>query len=234
MELMKINEACLENNETRNLLDFSSNSQESMPISFSKCESFKEIDFLAKTEDNFNSIKTLPWDSDIIFSSKMNSRQFQIMKNNFNTLFKISYPEDFFQKIQNHQYKTIIGFNKCFDVICFAIINIDNRHKQADILSLGVLKEFQGKKFGSRLLQKVLEELRIMAIKEISLIVQKTNTVAINLYKKLGFDIFKEEPNYYFVFEGENRKAFIMKKLNIQEQFWIFKIFKNIAKKFIF
>ena len=72
-----------------------------------------------------------------------------------------------------------------------------------------------------------------MAITEISLVVQKTNSIAISLYQKFGFQIFSEEQNYYHILQGEERKAFIMKKhLVIIEQFWIFKVFKNIAKIF--
>lgn len=234
MELSKINEACSENNELRNFLDpNSSHSLESMPISFSKCESFKEIDFLAKTEDNHTSLKTIQVEGELIYSSRFTPRQFETIKTHFNTLFKVSYPKDFFEKMQSHFYHTIVGLTRHSDVVCFAVLSIDNKNKSAEILSFGVIKEFQGKKFGTRLMRKIIEELNILAIKRISLIVQVTNSVAINLYENFGFEVVKEEPDYYFILKGEHRRAYIMQKLIVPEQFWIFKVFRNIAKKFL-
>jgi len=235
MDQSLTNEACFDKkNENKVFFDNTSNSMESMPISFSKCESFKEIDFLAKTDDYQTSLKNVQYDLDIIYSSRFNSRQFETIKNHFNTLFTISYPKEFFDKIQNRIYNTIVGYTKSFDVVCFGILNIDNKKKRAEILSFGVLKEFQGKKIGTRLMQKIFEEMKILAIKEISLIVQVTNQIAINLYKNFGFEIVKELPDYYYILKGEQRKAYVMNKFVGPEQFWIFKVFSNIAKKFLF
>lgn len=233
MELREINEAFSEKNDLKMLYDSISNSQESLPISFSKCESFKEIDFLAKTEDNHTSLKTIQVESELIFTSRFNSRQFELIKSHFNTLFTISYPKEFFEKIQNHSYHTIIGSLRNFEVVCFAVLNIDNKNKSAEILSFGVVKEFQGKKFGTRLMRKIIEEMKILAIKEISLIVQATNSVAVSLYQTFGFEIIKEEKNYYFILNGDHRIAYIMRKPIGPEQFWVFKVFRNIARKFL-
>lgn len=236
MELSKINEAFT--NENKDELKFlfdnnTTNSLESMPISFSKCESFKEIDFLAKTKDNHTSLKTIQVEEELRYSSRFTAKQFETIKKHFNTLFKISYPKDFFEKMQNHVYHTIIGSTRNSDVVCFTVLSIDNRNKSAEILSFGVIKEFQGKKFGTRLMRKLIEEMKILAIKHISLIVQVTNSVAINLYQNFGFDIVREEPDYYFILQGEYRKAYVMQKLIVPEQFWVFKVFRNIASKFL-
>ena len=215
--------------EISNPLDMISNSGESMPISFSKCESYNEVDFLIKSEENLSNTNEINENSEIIFTTKFQMKNFAVIKNHFNTLFKISYPEEFFEKILNKTYHTIVGITKNFkDLICFAVLNIENNNKIAEILSFGVIKEFQGKKFGTKLLNKIIEEMKILGIKNISLIVQVTNGIAINLYKNFGFETVKEDSNYYHILEGENRKAFYMRKSIVQEQFWIFKVFRNI------
>jgi len=233
MELSEINEASIENNEPKTSFENACNSLESMPISFSNCESFREIDFLAKTEDNHTSLK-IQVETELIYSCRFSQRQFETIKNHFNTLFTISFPKEFYEKIQNHSYHTIVGSMRNFDVVCFAVLSIDNTNKSAEILSFAVIKEFQGKKFGTRLMRKLIEEMKILAIKEISLIVQVTNLIAVNLYQNFGFEIFKEEADYYFILKGDHRKAFFMRKLIVPEQFWVFKVFRNIAKKFLF
>lgn len=225
-------EAVLAENIEMKKFDFS-NSLESIP--FSNCESFREIDFLEKTEENFYSKNTnFLIEEKIVWSSRLTNSQYMKIKYCFNTLFKITYPENFYKNILNRKYFTIVGSLKSSDVVCFAIIDIDFPNRNAEILSFGVMKEFQGRQFGSKLMQKLIEEFKVMGITEISLIVQKTNKIAISLYEKFGFIIFKEELNYYKVLDGEEKTAFIMNKSLTLEQFWIFKVFKNIVKKFTF
>lgn len=225
-------EAVLAENIEMKKFDFS-NSLESIP--FSNCESFREIDFLEKTEENFYSKNTnFLIEEKIVWSSRLTNSQYMKIKYCFNTLFKITYPENFYKNILNRKYFTIVGSLKSSDVVCFAIIDIDFPNRNAEILSFGVMKEFQGRQFGSKLMQKLIEEFKVMGITEISLIVQKTNKIAISLYEKFGFIIFKEELNYYKVLDGEEKTALIMNKSLTLEQFWIFKVFKNIVKKFTF
>ena len=226
-------EAYCENTELKNF-DYTSDSLDSASISFSNCESFKEMDFLEKTEDNFNTIKSNIYEEDLIWSSRLTNSQFLKIKYSFNTLFKINYPNEFYTKISNKTYHTITGITKSSDVICFAILNINFTNRSCEILSFGVLKEFQGRHYGSKLMQKLTEELKIMGLTEISLIVQKTNRIAISLYEKFGFKVIMQDSDYYNMLEGDDRKALIMNKSMSLEQFWIFKVFKNIAKKFMF
>jgi ribosomal protein S18 acetylase RimI-like enzyme len=218
-----------------NLNLFDENSDQ---ISFSNCESFKEIDFLEKSEDNLytNSIKSKckinNFEEEIIFSSTIDNNHFLKIKYCISTLFKITYPDDFFEKILNKTYFTITGSIKSFQVICFAIININYKKRIAEILSFGVLKEFQGKHYGTKLMRKINEELKSIGINEVKLVVQKINKIAISLYEKFGFRLVKEDPNYYKVLQGNERNALIMNKLLNIEEFWIFKVFRNITDKF--
>lgn len=224
--------------ELQNLQNFNFpiSDSESCSISFSNCESYKSLDFLHKTDDQFNTMKTNTIDEEIIWSSRLTNNQFLKIKYCFNTLFKIKYPEEFFNKISNRTYYTVTGSLKNSEVICFAVLNIDinPRERNVEILSFGVLKEFQGRHYGTKLMQKLVEEFGSMRVQNVNLVVQKTNKIAISLYEKFGFKLFEEDSNYYNILEGEDRKALILRKSFELPQFWIFKVFKKIAEKFIF
>jgi ribosomal protein S18 acetylase RimI-like enzyme len=167
----------------------------------------------------------------LIFSSNITYKNFQIMRNQFLLIFKVAYPEDFFKKIYDKKYFTIFGMDKSSkELICFAVIDIKLEEKNADILALGVVKEYQNKKIGSCLLKKVLEELTCMGINNSNLMVQQTNQNAIKLYKKFGFRIEKNFDDYYnFKSERENQ-AFKMNKTLISKKFWIFGLFKKFTE----
>ena len=208
--------------------------------SFSNLQSFNENIFansLAKNQSE-NCAMPLPDNSiphcgfSLTFTSNIIYKNFQIMKNQFLLTFKVSYPEDFFKKVYDKKYFTIFGIDKISkELTCFAVLNINQNDKVADILALGVVKEFQSKKLGSTLLKKIIEELSSMGISEVKLIVQQTNTIAIKLYEKFGFTTGDILENYYnFTSEMENR-AFLMSKILISKKFWIFEVFKQITDK---
>lgn len=169
----------------------------------------------------------------LIFTSTITYKNFQIMKNQFLLIFKVIYPEDFFKKIYEKKYFTLFGMEKSSkELIGFAVIDIKLSEKKADILALGVVKEYQNKKIGSSLLKKVLEELMSMGVNDVFLIVQQTNENAIKLYNKFGFEVYKIIHDYYnFENERENQ-AFLMKKTLISKKFWVFGIFKKITDRF--
>lgn len=150
----------------------------------------------------------------------------------FEILFKISYPDEYFDFIYTNKYLSIFGYDiNINDLACFAVINIINEN-EAEILSFAVIKEYQGKKVGSKLLNKLIEELANMGIDRVKLIVSALNVVAINLYKKFGFLVEKEDPSYYK--HLENKKAYYMGKEVKVKRFWIFDVFRRITKKILF
>ena len=150
----------------------------------------------------------------VSFTTKFDLATFNLIKNSFPFVFKITYPDEFFNNIYLKKYHSIIGLEKhdSKEVICFSHIDIDKRTKTSKIITLGVLKEYQGKKFGTQLLKKVIEELIMIGMNEVSLIVQNTNTVAINMYLKNDFMIEREMEGYYNLGSPEENKALMMKR----------------------
>jgi ribosomal protein S18 acetylase RimI-like enzyme len=166
-------------------------------------------------------------DIDIYFTT--NKLYFTSMKKHF-LVFKIKYPQSFFDRIFNEEYKVIYGIERSNNIlVCFAVINAINR--EADILALGVIKEYQNRKIGSKILKKVCEELTSAGIDNVRLIVQVNNDAGVRLYKNFDFSLEKYVENYYKQLEWEDSHAFIMKKELIKKKFWIFKVFKRIADK---
>jgi ribosomal-protein-alanine N-acetyltransferase len=69
--------------------------------------------------------------------------------------------------------------------------------KTAHIYNISVKKEVQNQGIGSCLLEYLLEELKKDGFKTVVLEVRKSNSKAINLYKKFGFAEVKVLPKFY-------------------------------------
>ena len=96
------------------------------------------------------------------------------------------------------------------ELVGFYIMQIDKEEKKGTILSIGVVKEYQNKKIGSALLQKSIEEITIVGMKEINLIVQDSNFIAKKLYKKFGFYEYRKIENYYTTLEEKEGVEMIL------------------------
>lgn len=68
---------------------------------------------------------------------------------------------------------------------------------EAQITNIAIHSTHRGKKFGERLLQEAMEVARAYGAEVMTLEVRVTNTVAQNLYKKLGFQPGGIRKNYY-------------------------------------
>ena len=77
----------------------------------------------------------------------------------------------------------------------------------ADIIKVGVKKEYQGKGYSKRLMYLLLQVLKDNGVKYVMLEVEHSNYKAINLYLSCGFKEIRERNNYY----GENSHAKIMR-----------------------
>ncbi len=74
-----------------------------------------------------------------------------------------------------------------------AMVNVDT----ADLLDIAVDPDVQGQGIGSRLMQFLIDECRARGVNTIFLEVRVTNTRAIALYKKFGFEQISIRKNYY-------------------------------------
>ncbi len=79
----------------------------------------------------------------------------------------------------------------------------------SDILTIAVLPEYRNLHIGSMLLKAIIEKTDNMLYEKMFLEVRESNTPAINMYKKYGFDEISIRKNYY-TNNGEN--AIIMMK----------------------
>jgi [SSU ribosomal protein S18P]-alanine acetyltransferase (EC 2.3.1.128) len=78
--------------------------------------------------------------------------------------------------------------------------------KKGHVISIAVLEEYRRLGIGFSLMKHTIERFKKYNISEVYLEVRVTNYPAINLYKKLNFEIVKVTPNYYS--DGED--AYIM------------------------
>ncbi len=78
-----------------------------------------------------------------------------------------------------------------------AFLNLMFTPDEVSILNLAVLKEFKRKGFGKKLMLFAIERAKEKKISKITLEVDAENSVAINLYTKLGFKKTRVRKKYY-------------------------------------
>lgn len=185
-------------------------------FSFSDDE-INESSLIDLDDDTFNVQFNNDFENDsIYFSNHFHLNLEKYLKNQFLLLFPIGFPESFFKKIFTKEYHCIFAYtNKTNELIGFIIIKVFHNHddddneakdsglNRAEILALAVIKEFQRKNIGSRLLIEALYKLYIMNIYKVELMVQESNLAALGLYMKYGF-IVKERINDYYSKFNEN------------------------------
>lgn len=76
----------------------------------------------------------------------------------------------------------------------------------ADVATIAVAQDFQRQGIGSMLFQKILDYAKDHEVRRVFLEVRTNNQTAIEMYKKNGFEIVAERPNYY----GPGLDAFVM------------------------
>jgi ribosomal protein S18 acetylase RimI-like enzyme len=62
-------------------------------------------------------------------------------------------------------------------------------YAHAGVLGMGITKEFRGIGIGSELMKQTLERAKQIGLTRVSLFVRENNHPAMNLYKKMGFEI---------------------------------------------
>ncbi len=139
---------------------------------------------------------------------EMNLSHLEIIKNILTSEF-----DDFWnynvlkEELENKNSKYLIA-KIDNEIIGFAGIKIIL--DEADIMNIVVKKNFRNNGIGSLLLKNLIKLSIDLNISSISLEVDETNIVAINLYKKFDFKEIGNRKNYY-----KNNNAILMsKKLN--------------------
>ncbi|SHK33036.1 ribosomal protein S18-alanine N-acetyltransferase [Thermocrinis minervae] len=123
---------------------------------------------------------------------------YRINSENFTT---DAWPLQAFERELSLDYSHALVWEEDGKVIGYAIAWVV--YDEASIMSFAIDKEWQGKGYGKKLLQHLIEHFRKMGgIRRITLDVRKSNIQAINLYRSLGFRIEAERKSYYS--DGEN------------------------------
>ncbi|MEM1586356.1 MAG: ribosomal protein S18-alanine N-acetyltransferase [Candidatus Bathyarchaeia archaeon] len=113
-----------------------------------------------------------------------------------------NYPETF---IVAEVGKKIVGYVMCRIETSFLGFSLT---KRGHVISIAVLPGYRRKGVGEALLREALQAMdKYYGVKECYLEVRVSNTPAINLYKKLGFEIERIIRGYYA--DGEN--AYLMR-----------------------
>ena len=122
-----------------------------------------------------------------------------------------SFFRDLLQRFPNTFYVCeidgrVVGYIMCR--IEFGRSDLDNFSliRKGHVVSIAVLPEHRRKGFGTALLKAALSGMVEYGAKEAFLEVRVTNTPAIELYKKMGFEIKRVERRYYV--DGED--AYVM------------------------
>lgn len=107
---------------------------------------------------------------------------------NFNV---ITYDDPFFR---------IIGYKEKNEIIGYCTFHY--LYDRIEILYIYVKEEERGRKIGESMLKYVIDYAKDQKCQNITLEVKKTNEIAINLYKKLGFKEVAIRKKYYDGIDG--------------------------------
>ena len=112
--------------------------------------------------------------------------------------------EKFPEIFLNHDIKTDFDNNPYTNYLLYLIeekivgfLNYYLIYDRIEIVNFNVLDYFQNKHIGSSLLKQLISLANKEKIKNITLEVRKSNSIAISLYKKFGFKEVAIRENYY-------------------------------------
>ncbi|MEM3457898.1 MAG: ribosomal protein S18-alanine N-acetyltransferase [Candidatus Bathyarchaeia archaeon] len=113
------------------------------------------------------------------------------------------FPETFIVAEENGE---VVGYIMCRMELGLSNFGFKGLVKKGHIVSVAVLPQYRRKGIGEALVTKAIEGMRLYNAKQCFLEVRVTNTQAINLYKKLGFQVTRTIHGYYA--DGED--AYLM------------------------
>ena len=108
--------------------------------------------------------------------------------------FPVVYRDSFYEQLLANTELTRLGY---YADCLVAAVGCKVESKRMYIMTLGVLTEYRRFGFGSQLLSWATEKAISEKLSEISLHVQTNNVIALDFYKKHGFIVEREEPDYY-------------------------------------
>lgn len=113
------------------------------------------------------------------------------------------FPETFIVAEENGE---VVGYIMCRMELGLSNFGFKGLVKKGHIVSVAVLPQYRRKGIGEALVTKAIEGMRLYNAKQCFLEVRVTNTQAISLYKKLGFQVTRTIHGYYA--DGED--AYLM------------------------
>jgi ribosomal-protein-alanine N-acetyltransferase len=113
------------------------------------------------------------------------------------------YPETFIVAEDNER---IIGYIMCRIEVGLSNLGLTGIVKKGHVVSIAVVPEHRRKGVGKALMTAAIEGMRNYNAKQCYLEVRVTNSAAIELYKRLGFEITRTAHGYYA--DGED--AYVM------------------------
>jgi ribosomal-protein-alanine N-acetyltransferase len=115
------------------------------------------------------------------------------------------FPETFIVAEENGE---VVGYIMCRIEVGLSNFGFSGLIKKGHIVSVAVLPPYRRKGVGTALITKAMDGMRLHNAKQCFLEVRMTNTEAVSLYKKLGFDVTRTIHGYYA--DGED--AYVMSR----------------------
>jgi ribosomal-protein-alanine N-acetyltransferase len=115
------------------------------------------------------------------------------------------FPETFIVAEENGE---IVGYIMCRVELGLSNFGFSGVIKKGHVVSVAVLPQYRRKGIGQALITEAMDGMRVYNAKQCFLEVRVTNTPAIDLYKKLGFQVTRTIHGYYA--DGED--AYVMSR----------------------
>ena len=109
------------------------------------------------------------------------------------------FPETFIVAEENGE---VVGYIMCRIETGLSSSIFRGLIKKGHIVSVAVLPEYRRKGIGEALVAEAMENMRLYKAKHCFLEVRVANTAAVDLYKKLGFEVSRTVRGYYADGEG--------------------------------
>jgi len=113
------------------------------------------------------------------------------------------FPETFIVAEENGE---VIGYIMCRIETGLSSFILRGLVKKAHIVSVAVLPQYRRKGIGEALVVKAMENMRLYKAKHCFLEVRVTNTAAVDLYRKLEFEVSRTIGSYY----ADGEEAYVM------------------------